>query len=33
MTSLIRWNATPTRELLGFRDDVDRLFRELRDLL
>ena len=29
MTSLIRWNATPTRELLGFRDDVDRLFDSL----
>ncbi len=26
MTSLIRWNASPARDLLGLRDDVDRLF-------
>ncbi len=26
MTSLIRWNANPARDLLGLRDDVDRLF-------
>ena len=29
MNSLIRWNPTPTRNLLGFRDDVDRLFDSL----
>lgn len=26
MTSLIRWNSNPARDLLGLRDDVDRLF-------
>ncbi len=26
MTSLIRWNTSPARDLLGLRDDVDRLF-------
>lgn len=26
MTSLIRWSANPARDLLGLRDDVDRLF-------
>ena len=26
MTSLIRWNSNPARDLLGIRDDVDRLF-------
>ena len=26
MTSLIRWNPNPARDLLGIRDDVDRLF-------
>jgi HSP20 family protein len=26
MTSLIRWSAHPARDLLGLRDDVDRLF-------
>jgi HSP20 family protein len=26
MTSMIRWNTNPARELLGLRDDVDRLF-------
>ena len=26
MTSLIRWRSNPARDLLGIRDDVDRLF-------
>ena len=26
MTSLIRWSANPARDLLGIRDEVDRLF-------
>jgi HSP20 family protein len=26
MASLIRWNPNPARDLLGLRDDVDRLF-------
>jgi HSP20 family protein len=26
MSSLIRWSAHPTRDLLGIRDEVDRLF-------
>lgn len=29
MTSLIRWNAVPARNLLGFHEDVDRLFEGL----
>ncbi len=26
MTSLIRWSSNPSRDLLGIRDEVDRLF-------